>query len=221
MACCIKNNQKCNDKEAGKAVMRSNRLSTVKALMGALCLFVLPMSSQAIPMQVQQGDSFRFGIDLSTATPSGPYNYLSWYVNTNYTDGINPGDILSVALYDDADPSTTLGTDTFDWTAGPLTTLSVGSMIDANPAFDGTGFLQFTMVSGSIDLLGGMVYGISNDYTADGLTDITVIPAATVSVPEPNTLSLLGLALLLAAFTLKRTSRTQTAFIAERAAKIA
>ena len=80
-------------------------------------------------------------------------------------------------------------------------------MMAANPAFDGTGFLKFTMISGTIDLLCGAVLGINNGYTTNGLTDITVIPASTVSVPEPNTLSLLGVALLLGVFTVKMKGR--------------
>jgi len=190
--------------------MKSRKLSGLKMLMAALCLFTLPLSSQAVPMQIQQGDSFRFGIDLSSATPVGPYSYLSWYVNASYTDGFDFGDTLSVALYDDADPGTALGSGNFKWT-GTFTTLSIGSMMASNPAFDGTGFLQFTMVSGSIDLLGGMVFGINNGYTSNGLTDITVMPAVKASVPEPNTLSLLGVALVFAAFSVKMRGRTQKA----------
>ena len=190
--------------------MRIKKFFSSTAIMMAVSFFLIPVSSQAVPVQIQQGDSFRFGIDLSTATPTGPYSYISWYLNTWYTDGIDTGDILSVALYDDADPGTALGTDSFNWTYGK-STLSLGAMMPSDPVFDGTGFLEFTMVSGSIDLFGGMVYGIvSKNYTnIDGLTDITVIPAAKVSVPEPNTLSMLGLGLLLVFFMVKMKSRSQ------------
>lgn len=187
--------------------MKSHKFPSFKALMAALGLFLVPLSSQAIPMQINQGDSFQFGIDLSSATPTGPYNYIAWYVATAYTDGFNPGDIMSVSLYDDANPATALGASTFDWSNGWFTTLGVGAMMAANPAFDGTGFLKFTMISGTIDLLCGAVLGINNGYTTNGLTDITVIPASTVSVPEPNTLSLLGVALLLGVFTVKMKGR--------------
>lgn len=186
------------------------RFPGFKAVLAALCIFAVPLSSQAIPMQIGEGDSFRFGIDLSSATPAGPYDYLAWYVSTYSSDGFDPGDIMSVALYDNADPSTALGSGVFDWTNGWFTTLGVGAMMASNPAFDGTGYLQFTMVSGTIDLLSGAVYGLNSlnsSTTTSGLTDITVIPATTVSVPEPDTLSLLGLALLLIAFASKLQSR--------------
>jgi hypothetical protein len=208
--CCIKIEQN-NVKDVGKAEMNNNRrFSTAKVLMMTLGVFLIPITSQAtlVPAQIQQGDSFRFGIDLSSATPTGPYSYISWNVNTSYTDGIDSGEVLSVALYDDADPATALSSGTYNWT-GDFTTLSVGAMMAANPAFDGTGFLQFTMVSGSMDLLGGAVFGINNGYTSNGLTDITVLPATTVSVPEPNTLSLVGLALLLCAVTVKLKNRAR------------
>ena len=177
--------------------MSSNQLFAPKALMMALCFFLVPLSSQAIPVQIQEGDSFRFDIDFTGATPAGPYSYISWHISTLFSDGFNNGDRLAVALFDDADPNSALGSGVFNWNS-TVHDLNYGSMIDANPAFDGTGFLQFTMLSGSIDLSGGYVLIYDNGVpTANGLTDITVLPASTVSVPEPNTLYLLGLALLL------------------------
>jgi hypothetical protein len=178
--------------------MRSHPFFVAKALLLALCFVVVPIS-QATPIEIQAGDSFRFDIDFTGATPAGPYSYIDWHVNTAYTDGFNLGDSLTVALFDDADPNTALGSDIFNWnTAGR--DFSFGSMIDANPAFDGTGFLQFTLLSGSIDLSGGYVLIYDGNTPTNGLAGITVLPAASVSVPEPNTLSLLGLALLLIVF---------------------
>lgn len=167
--------------------------SVFRTLLATLCIFLVTQSTQATP--VLEGDSFRFDIDLSTATPTGPYDYVSWYVSANAADGFSPGDIMSVALYDDADPSTSLGAATFDWSSGWFTTLGVGAMMASNPGFDGTGFLVFTMIAGSVDVGSGAVYGLNGSYTGNGLTAITVLPAN--SVPEPTALSLLGLALLL------------------------
>jgi len=170
--------------------------SSLTVFLAALYVFLIPVPSHAIP--VGEGDTFRFGIDLSSAIPAGPYDYLAWYVSTTSADGFDPGDIMSVALFDDTDPTTTLGTGTFDWTSGWFTTLGVGAMMASNPAFDGTGYLLFTMESGSIDLADGAVYGINGGYTISGLTDISILP--TTPIPEPDTLLLLGLALLILGF---------------------
>jgi len=176
--------------------------------MAALCFLVIPLSSQAV--LINQGDSFRFGIDLSAATPSGPYNYVAWWVGTESSDMFDPGDIMSVYLYDDADPANALGSGAFNWTNGWTAVNGVGSMLATNPAFDGTGFLMFSMVSGSIDLSSGAVFGINNGTTTSGLTDITVLRAS--AVPEPDTLSLLGVALmLLGAASLKAKCRRNNA----------
>jgi len=146
-------------------------------------------------MQIQEGDTFRFNIDFTGATPNGPYSFISWHVNTAFSDGFNLGDKLSVALYDDANPGTALGSGVFNWNTF-LPDFSYGSLLDANPAFDGTGYLEFNMISGSIDLTGGYVLIYDNGVaTANGLTDITVMSHSSVSVPEPNTLYLFALAL--------------------------
>jgi hypothetical protein len=188
--------------------MSSLRFSFPKALLLALWLLI-PFSSHAT--LIEQGDSFRFGIDLSDATPPGPYSYISWYVNASPINGIDGGEKFSFALYDDANAATALGSGMFDWTSGGFTLLSAGSTMASDPVFDGTGYLEFTMLSGSMDLMGGMVLGLNNGVTSDGLSYIEILPSTATSVPEPGTLSLIGLALLVFALFVKLDRRTREA----------
>lgn len=185
-----------------------------KALLMALGLFVIPASSQAI--LIEQGDSFRFEIDFSNKTPSAPYDNIAWYLNAGPGNAFNSGEVLSLELFDYANPGTALGGDEITFSNPNFNT---SGSIDPTPLFQGKGYLEFTMVSGSMDLMdnlfGGMVFASNNggiDFTKNGVVDIKkVMPNSAVSVPEPNTLSMLALALLIGLFFTKFNGRTQKA----------
>jgi len=185
-----------------------------KALLMALGLFIVPVSSQAI--LIEQGESFRFEIDLSSASPSAPYDNIAWYLNAGPSNAFGSGEILSLELFDYANPGTALGGDEITFTNPSFNT---SGAIDPTPLFLGKGYLEFTMISGSMDLMdnffGGMVFASNNggiDFTKNGVVNIhKVIPNSAVSVPEPNTLSMLALALLIGLFFTKFNARTQKA----------
>ncbi len=148
-----------------------------------------------------------FSFDLTSLTPTPPYTGIKWSVVFDAADPVNLGDQLTTRTYGDLS-----GVDLLqvrDDTALIITSggLLYGPLITANPIFDpmldGKFSIGLQMPAGSAEMLSMTACGVFS--LTDGGACLTV-PTAT-QTPEPESASLVVMALALLGFAVDRRKR--------------